>query len=224
MQVYIVGMLNRTEELFDVSFYEAQLKVLQEDPSTRIVGSIGRMLACQEILGRPFQEFEDRVAAGVNRGRISDIDVLGTSPRTIAEARYAGDASIDSRAFFDIDVTIANEEDKWYLRSIETDFEAPISTKLMEPVRGKVLGVEVVTVPLLTHRALHTLRESNTRKDRLTSNTIGYLLHTVALENQSIPRLNSEDLRPFQQLQTRLQLLRGSPTSATRSGKYRHSE
>ncbi|MBP7767093.1 hypothetical protein KA068_01045 [Candidatus Saccharibacteria bacterium] len=215
-----------TELSFDLSFYEPQLQVLQGDPTTRVVGSLGRMVACQEILGRPFQEFEDSQVAGIGIDRVSDIDVLGVSPDILSAARTAGDAAVDDLAFHDTDVSIEIENGVWLLRSADTDFEAPINTRLMEPVLGVIAGVEIVTLPILTHKTLRSLRERGTRKDRLTEDTIGYLLHTIARETGVIPRLDVDDLRPFQQLQTRLQLLRHTSTSGNtrHSTSDRHSE
>lgn len=195
------------EVVIDVSFYESQLQVLQADPNTRVVGSLGRMVACQDVLGRPFQEFRDRQMAGINTDRVSDIDVLGTAPDIVLAAQGAGEARVDEMAFRDTDVAIENEDGIWLVRSAETGFEAPLKPELMEPVVGVVAGVEIVTVPLLTHWVLHLLRDPGSQKDRLTEQTLGCLLHTVAKQTGVIPRIDAEAMQSFEQLTNRLLLL-----------------
>src|SRR5688572_12233513 len=107
-------MLNTSEAPIDLSLYEAQLGVLQTDPNTRTVGSLGRMIAAQQVVGNPFQEFDDRIMGELTSARISDIDVLGTSPDIIVDARALGEATIDDLAFRDSDVSIECEDDIWY--------------------------------------------------------------------------------------------------------------
>lgn len=215
-------MIHPSELSIDLSPYEAQLNLLQQDPATRIVGSLGRMVACQEVVGRPFQEFEDRRIEGLLSDGPSDIDVLGTSLEVVRSAQTAGRFAIDDQAFRDSDVTLEYREG-WTLRSSDVDFSADIDDRAMRPVRGVIQGVEIVTVPLLTHKALHLLRERHNRKDQLTSNTISYLLHQQALHDGVIPR--DDLLKPFAELQMRLSLLRlaEDDADARHSGKRRHS-
>jgi len=207
-----IACMNTTEHVLDLSKYEAQLQFLQINPATRIVGSIGRMVAAQEIVGRPFLEFEDRKVARLATDGMTDIDVLGVPDEMVAHARLLGEPNVDNRAFADTDVTVAHEDDVWYLRSSEADFEERLNPELMESVRGRIDEVDIVTIPLLTHIALHNLRRRDARKDQLTTTTMNYLLHTEALRRQEIPKISTENLRPFLRLQTELrvqQLLHG---------------
>lgn len=188
------------EQLLDLVPYAEQLSVLQEDPNTRIVGSIGRMVAGKQVIRDPYIEFDDRERAGLRHDEASDLDVLGTSSYAVAIASAAGSIPIDTRAFSDTDVLIRHEAGRWQLVSKDVEFEATIHPKLMEPIVDTIQGITIVTVPLQTHSLLHGLRARNSQKDRYTEATLGYLMHQANLIEGYIPSVSKDDLRPFTEL------------------------
>lgn len=215
-------MLN-PEAPIDISFYAEQLSALQTDPNTRIVGSIGRMVASQQTVGTPFTEFDDRVVARLDTTRVSDIDVLGTRPDLVIAARNLCEASIDDLAFRDSDVTLENEDGLWVLKSTDVDFEEVIDSEVMEPVSAEVEGIEIVTVPLQTHIALHGLRERNDKKDRLTEASLRYL-HNIEYRNVG-SRVSELKYVPFIELGAVLRALqRQQALTGRHSEGGRHSE
>jgi hypothetical protein len=224
VKLYCLVMINLSEAPLDISFYEAQLGALQTDPNTRIVGSIGRMVASQQIVSTPFTEFDDRAVVGLDTTRVSDIDVLGTDPGLIAKARAMGQASIDDLAFRDSDVSLERKDGLWILKSSDADFEEPINPDVMEAVSAEVEGVKVVTVPLQTHIALHGLRERNHKKDRLTENTLRYLQHTDYRRSGGVHTIDVRKYTPFTELGIRLRVLQRQRAPTDRhSSESRHS-
>ncbi len=217
--IYIAGMAIR-ETLVDLSVYTDQIEILQRDPHTRIMGSVGRMVLAKQAIDDPYREFRDRDAAGLALG-ISDLDVLGASSDTLELACAVEDGVlVDSQAFDDTDVSVRYKDDAWHLISHETDFDEEIHKELMAPVVETVQGIEIVTVPFLTHRLLHTLRERDTRKDKLTESFLGYLVHQTALDLGHIPKVDQAHARPFFNLQW---LLRNRPVSDDNRHSGRHS-
>lgn len=157
------------------------------------------MVIAQKAVNNPYVEFHNRVEAGLRIGG-SDLDVLGASDAIIEAATVAGNVFIDTQAFDDTDVSIRNRDGAWYLHSHEVGFDEPIHAQLMEPVKGSVEGIDIVTVPLLTHQLMHRLRKRNARKDRITDSCIGYLIHQTTLSLDYIPPANPNHTKPFLKL------------------------
>ena len=208
----------------DLSLYAEQLRLLQEDSNTRIVGSIGRMVSSLLAVGMPYAEFDDRIAAGLHTTRISDIDVVGARQDALVAARNVGEAVVDNRAFGDSDVAVECRDGLWVLKSSDVEFEEELHPGVMNAIAAEVEGIEIVTVPLQTHLALHTLRPRNATKDNLTEKTLRYLLHSDKLDSGGLGRIDERSFLPFMRLSLRLRQRNESSTDRHSYDDERHSE
>lgn len=203
--------------MINLSQYREQLAVIAKDPNARVMGSVGRIAIADIVTGDPYAEFRLRGESAT--GRLSDIDVLGASPETIRSARQCGRIAVDTRAFDDTDVSVTREKDgRWWLMNSATYRRWPIDPSLMAPVSQVVQGVEIVTVPLVTHKLLHTLRRRKEQKDVATNVALDMWIADASNQG-AFPNLTIEQTGAFWELS---RLLMG--LSASEPTDRRHSE
>lgn len=194
------------EELtFELTDYASQIESLQRDEHARIVGSIGRMAIMQDTTGDAYLEFRDQLEIGVALTHTPDLDVLGTKRPMVTLAEVMGDMEVDDTAFANEEASLTNENGNWHLRSKKVGFEKLIHPAIMEPVVIEVEGIRIVTVSLLTHRLLHSIRAPRNKKERMSKVSMDYALRQMSLSMGYVPKLDQKQTRPFYELALLLQ-------------------
>jgi hypothetical protein len=162
-----------------LAIYEEALTVIQAEPSARVVGSLGRMVACQQILGDPFLEFRMRTSRGYRSSasrRLPDIDLIGVTDEFTADlGEQFPHITFDNTSFNRKDISVKFNEKGWHLVSERMGINREITDRLMAPNVGKVGDVEIVTLPVVTQVQLHTVRNQIHLKDRIAQDLFGHL-------------------------------------------------
>ncbi len=133
-------------------------------PDTRVVGSLGRSVIFNELLGDPIYEFRSRGqdVLGV-AGRARDIDIITSGPSALEDY---DPFEVETTGFSNSYIKFLCEGGDWFVVSDHHSFAEPLRPEVMEPVQGKgVLGIEFITLPAQTLLATYGLKGQLRNKD-----------------------------------------------------------
>jgi hypothetical protein len=175
-----------------------QIARIQTNPDALVVGSLGRSVVYQQLVGDPDYEYLRRGEAPLHAGHAPrDIDIIGAEmPAEAAEGPF----KIDTLCFSNFYVSLSRPTPggPLLLASQRLGFCEEVDESVVQPVTGTgTLGIEITTVPAQTHRALFGLQGRLRKKDERTR----ALLDERLADQRSLP-VNPRHYEPFDRLRT----------------------
>lgn len=162
-------------ETYTPEALEHQFEVLYQNFDRPIViGSLGRAVAYNQLLGDPDFEFNARSQTPLVDGNAPrDIDLLSTE----REAAKLGPYLVEPSVFDNPLVSIIREGEDWWCISELAGFAELVHPAVMEPLEGlTVFDIECTSLPPQTQVALFGLKGAMRVQDRMTRDLLGQVV------------------------------------------------